>query len=220
MGTTCSYKPRHLSGYEYLKRDGNFDYRAGETVYSEVAHAIVGSTIYVAIKRDAPGVESSVFGLVVKTSSHPGDRENFCWKFITEDMGPVEANCPKRIIDLLSPTTSEYANEWRTRCLDALRIKRERRASASLIQPGVLIEFNVPLSFGAYGQSTRFRCIDPKARTWWSEELGMTVKLRRSTISNTDLFSMPELVSEEPSEELPAPQPIAMLSQENMAFDF
>jgi hypothetical protein len=33
-----------------------------------------------------------------------------------ETMGPVESRCPERILDLLTPTDSEYANEWRARC--------------------------------------------------------------------------------------------------------
>ena len=41
-------------------------------------------------------------------------------------MGPYESKCPKGIIDLLSPTESEYAKEWRKRCLDFAKTKSMR----------------------------------------------------------------------------------------------
>ena len=39
------------------------------------------------------------------------------WKDIDESMGPVEDEAPKSIIQMLSETTEEYANNWRVRCL-------------------------------------------------------------------------------------------------------
>ena len=38
---------------------------------------------------------------------------------MSEDMGPYESKCPKGIIDLLSPTESEYAKAWRKRWIEA-----------------------------------------------------------------------------------------------------
>ncbi|MBS1862264.1 MAG: hypothetical protein JSS68_11200 [Actinobacteria bacterium] len=38
-------------------------------------------------------------------------------KRISEDMGPYDDRCPKRILDLLSEPSNEWARDWRRRCL-------------------------------------------------------------------------------------------------------
>lgn len=52
----------------------------------------------------------------------PGDSDPFNWgyKDLTESCGPVECDCPKRILDLLTPTNHEHAIAWRARCREAL----------------------------------------------------------------------------------------------------
>jgi hypothetical protein len=40
-------------------------------------------------------------------------------------MGPCEDNCPRRILDLLTPTEREHAIEWRRRC--AANLERRDR---------------------------------------------------------------------------------------------
>ena len=44
------------------------------------------------------------------------DGEQMLYKDMTEDVGPNECDCPESILGLLSPTTSEWAMEWRERC--------------------------------------------------------------------------------------------------------
>lgn len=97
-----------------------------------------GSTWYVAVKVtgrdkvfDFEQAEdgSYVFAAVFLTQVYKGD---WGYKDMDETMGPNQSNCPKGILDLLSPTTSQYALEWRERCRrpkirvktgDKLRIK-------------------------------------------------------------------------------------------------
>lgn len=38
------------------------------------------------------------------------------YKLMDESMGPYANDCPVEILDLLTPTKSEYANKWRARC--------------------------------------------------------------------------------------------------------
>lgn len=40
----------------------------------------------------------------------------FGYKDMDDGMGPVEAECPEAILQLLTPTESSYALAWRTRC--------------------------------------------------------------------------------------------------------
>ncbi len=69
-----------------------------------------GQVIYAAV-RSSDGQE--VFGLVLLTKRHSGVLYT---KPISEDMGPVEDNCPARILDRLTAPNNQNACEWRERC--------------------------------------------------------------------------------------------------------
>lgn len=71
---------------------------------------------------------------------HVKDYYNFGYKDMEENMGPCEHQCPESILDLLTPTTHEYAIEWRKACRD-WNEKRKR------IHPGVWVRFKEPLRF-------------------------------------------------------------------------
>lgn len=63
----------------------------------------------------------------------------FGYKDMDETMGPFESKCPKSIIDMLTPTTSEWANEWRRRCLNRQPSAIERFRKLPI---GARIRFN------------------------------------------------------------------------------
>jgi hypothetical protein len=58
-------------------------------------------------------------------------------------MGPVESECPERILNLLTETDSEYAQNWRARC----RARLAERAGKPKVTVGSTIKFAQPLSF-------------------------------------------------------------------------
>lgn len=84
----------------------------------------VGSTLYVAlhVKDGYPGAPFTT-ALVVLTQGDPR-RPGFGYKQMDEVMGPVESECPARILDRLSPADRlgysgkcvEWAEQWRARC--------------------------------------------------------------------------------------------------------
>ena len=78
-----------------------------------VRSAMVGTTYYAAVRCKRTGV---VEASVILTSSYKKGGHNFGYKDMTENMGPNEAQCPKCILNLLTPTEHEYAKEWRERC--------------------------------------------------------------------------------------------------------
>ena len=41
-----------------------------------------------------------------------------------ETVGPSQAECPQSILKLLSPTDSQWANEWRERCRENAKKKK------------------------------------------------------------------------------------------------
>lgn len=75
--------------------------------------SMVGSTYYAAVRIRKTG---DVFAEVILTRVNTKDYFNFAYKDLDETCGPSEDRCPKSILDLLTPTDSEYANNWRERC--------------------------------------------------------------------------------------------------------
>ena len=77
---------------------------------------MVGSTVYCAVHfTDENDGRDEVWGCVILTA-YNRKRGEFLTKAVSETMGPREVNCPKRIIDKLSPTNREWALEWREKC--------------------------------------------------------------------------------------------------------
>jgi hypothetical protein len=72
-----------------------------------------------------------------------GGRHNCRYKELADTSHPGEFDCPPRILDLLSPTDSESANEWRQRC----REQAARMAAAAAVKAGVVIRFADVLRF-------------------------------------------------------------------------
>lgn len=88
--------------------------------YRMLKSAMVGTTHYAAVeKTDKATGERIVFAAVTLTA------RNNSYKDMDESMGPCESTAPVSILDLLTPTESEWANQWRARC----RANIERRAA-------------------------------------------------------------------------------------------
>ncbi len=151
MGWLVSYeKLRHGETVDSRMRENmswsQHDAASGER-HEIIASATVGSTWYAAVKHTLTNGTFRTFALVCLTSK--GSRrphDGFGYKDMTENMGPCECSCPMRILDLLTPTDAEYANDWRQRCRDRAKATRERRASVP--KPGARVTFNPPLNYG------------------------------------------------------------------------
>ena len=78
---------------------------------------IARSGRYYAVERIDEGIVTAVVAL-----GSMRDRRASV-KLVDENMGPYEAKAPAWILDLLSPTDSEYANEWREKCRANLAAK-------------------------------------------------------------------------------------------------
>ena len=60
---------------------------------------------------------------------------------LDESAGPCEAECPERILRLLTPTKYEHAQAWRQRCYDNLKLR------AREITDGMHIKLAAPMTF-------------------------------------------------------------------------
>lgn len=97
-------------------------------------------------ETDATGAYT--FAAVFLTSREGGE---WGYKNMDETMGPNEAQAPVRLIDLLSPTTSQWAKDWRQKC-------RDNAALASrTLKPGDVIRLEQPLRFTDGTERRTFR---------------------------------------------------------------
>jgi hypothetical protein len=154
MGWTFTYKAKgepvrafFETQFNYSKEDG----RSGKII----ASAVKFRTAYFAFEIKTPGQPDEVVALVCLLSYRPKDYSyNFGYKDMDETMGPNESECPAAILDLLTPTTSEYALSWRKRCRERL----EAKAKAPRVSKGDWIKFSSPQHFrsGMVGQVFKF----------------------------------------------------------------
>lgn len=124
---------------------GRFEYYAAlERVYHEdvyihgayVDGAPVGPSRLVARKGDREVVAVVIMVRYVMNGSHP-----FGYKDMTEYAGPVIRNCPKTILDLLTPipppedptaeTSQNWALQWRKDCAENSQRRHEARSRAA-----------------------------------------------------------------------------------------
>ena len=85
--------------------------------------ALVGTTAYAAIRvtEKATG-KTRVCASVVLSRL---DGHELMTQDIGEECGPCEKGCPRHILDKLTPTENEFANEWRRRCRERLENKKQ-----------------------------------------------------------------------------------------------
>ena len=116
------------------------DFRGAEVLKS----TIVGSTYYAAIRsfNKTNGFEC-VTAAVCLTSTNNKNYYNFAYKDMDETMGPYKFDCPKGILDLLTPTENEYALEWRKACYENLAKKKNPNALSKL-PVGTVIKVIMP----------------------------------------------------------------------------
>lgn len=129
MGWTTCNKPSYIKASDFILQNCFEWSNDAPATYTVLDSGIVKlRTFYAAVERieKATG-ERTVFACVVLLGFWPKSRTgNFGWKIIGEAAGPNEAQCPKRILDLLTPTDDENANDWRKRCLDTIAARKER----------------------------------------------------------------------------------------------
>lgn len=102
---------------------------------SVVKSSMVGTVYYAAVRiqHEAMG-QDEVIGAVALTQMCKGE---FRYKDMEESMLPYYFDCPVGILNLLTPTDNENANEWRRLCREKHAKKKERAP----IPVGTVIEF-------------------------------------------------------------------------------
>ena len=118
--------------------------------------SMVGSTYYAAVKRtkfatDTIPEDVRVFAVICLTSTNMRDYYNFAYKDMDESCGPGDCDCPKSILDLLSPTDNEWANDWRKACYERIA-KKKSKNSFNKLPVGTIIKVTMPCETNYFKQ--------------------------------------------------------------------
>lgn len=175
-------------GWIYTEKDASisvkqfFEMEFGGPHSKVLDCAVVGlHTAYVALQSTAAGTkEPAVTAVVCHLDYAHTERFNFGYKPVGEESGPVEDECPERILDILSPTTHEYARQWRTRC----RQRIERRRARPSLKTGSHLLLDAPVEF-ADGRSREVFYIEDARRRRFVSKDGVRCKIPRSVLEET-----------------------------------
>ena len=96
--------------------------------------AVIKDTNGWAVYEEIPESEREVVGVVILT--YVNKTNNFGYKVIGETCGPYYYDCPKSVLDALTPTDSVDAQEWRRKCYENLD-----KPSISKLPIGTEIQF-------------------------------------------------------------------------------
>ena len=133
MGWTGRYLDSCPKGQERImeaiKQEG-YNFCEADRRSRVIGCALVGNTVYLAVKYDSE-IEHCVYGTVILTAYNK-KRGEFLTKGMSESMVPCSYDCPKRILDMLTPTEDECSNEWRKLCAEKRKSKAERRRDDEL----------------------------------------------------------------------------------------
>lgn len=154
MGWTFTHREPGMSTKQFFERE----FPETLVTHGEIlASAMVDGTFYAAVRNRGshPIRPGQVWCMVALTRRDRG-YHNFGYKDMDEDMGPNEAKCPARVLDLLTPATSEYAISWRADC----RRYNERLEAAKRIKPGTRIRFLRTFNFGDGFSGDTFILVD------------------------------------------------------------
>lgn len=161
MGWTSYHvEQKYKNGKKYIDRKEECDKLFNQTMINNVGYykvlrsTVKGSTYYAAVKKvkfatEADAETNEVFGVVVLTRTNINEPYNFSYKEMDETCGPCYYDCPNVIIDLLSNTDNEYANEWRDKCRENTSEKSSPYALKNL-KVGTRIKFKAPFDMKLY----------------------------------------------------------------------
>lgn len=112
MGWDFSHATYYKNGKVDRKAECDDQFTWGK--HNVVRSSMKGTTYYAAVDNG----EGVVFGVVALTAGQCKDDPyfNFGIKSMDETMHPYFYDCPKAILDLLTPTDNENALKWRAKC--------------------------------------------------------------------------------------------------------
>lgn len=129
----------------------------------EIIDCTTVKNVFYAATRSKRGEVFAMVILIQRTRGY----YNFGYKDMEESMGPCAYDCPDRILDLLTPTDSKYAIEWRETCRRTNAAKKEARTQTTKVKDGTTIRLAAPLNFQGNLKAQEFRLRVNGRRRWW-----------------------------------------------------
>jgi len=110
-----------------------------------IKSAMVGNTYYAAVEHVQPDGSRRVWAAITLVKTNIKDYWNFSYKDMDESVGPCECKCPVGILNLLTETEYEWAEEWRAKCWEYHNKQKEKKNKPSLgsLPLGTEIEFEI-----------------------------------------------------------------------------
>lgn len=174
MGWTYSHRDKGISNMKWFGDYFNYE---GERVRSTLLDCSgTLSVVYCAVEHVYKQEEDrrEVWACVILTRRAPKSWYNFGQKEISEEMGPLEIDCPERILDLLMPTSNEHALKWRARCRESLA----KRKARPRLKKGLVIKIPFEVNF-VDGCSEQIFIVDVPRRMWVRNLTGRRYRLTR-----------------------------------------
>lgn len=170
MGWDYGPKPANVKDY----MDSLYNWESESKKYRVLKSAIVSMhEYYAAVEIVEKGTgKREVVAIVALLHI---DSKELGKKTMDETCGPYSYNCPESILNLLTETNSEWAQEWRAKC----RKQIANRKKVFSLKAGTVIKFDKPLSFSNGLELDTFTVQDIK-KGYLRSAYG-TVKIRRST---------------------------------------
>ncbi|NKC01833.1 MAG: hypothetical protein GKR90_25490 [Pseudomonadales bacterium] len=117
MGWVFKQKPENVK--EYLWNHAEHEDEKYRIRALDVALKL--DAAYIAVEEvDKSTQFRRVYAVVVLIRYERGDDLDFGTKWMSENAGPASSGCPERILDQLTDSENENANEWRMRCRHTL----------------------------------------------------------------------------------------------------
>lgn len=163
MGWTYTHKPSHISSKEYIEKNcltwtsATHDYRVLDGGVKNFR------TYYGAVEKINKATGDREVFAVIFMLNFCKDFHNFGYKDMDETCGPYQAECPERILKLLTPTTSQYAQQWRDACWAKINAKKSQptiKVGTALSYGGV--DYVVNMILGRRG----YQVINPQGRAF------------------------------------------------------
>lgn len=147
MGWDYQHVTQPINRVELIKKE--YTWETETKRYTPIKGVCVNQVVYLAVEEtNKQSEEKNVFAIVAPTRV-TRDYFNFGFKSISEDCGPYFYDCPASILDLLTPTTSDYANKWREECRQQYQKKIDQKKGAinlSKCELGTKIVIKHPLT--------------------------------------------------------------------------
>ncbi len=148
MGWTFTHREKGTSNKDWFANqfEGN-----GFEILDVASGSMNRNNVYIAMRLP----DGNVTAVACLTRWVPKEHFNYGWKDMSEEMGPHITDCPRRIMDLLSPvddlfpvgsSSREWAQAWRDK-VDAFREKMDNKPK---LRDGMMVCTPYDLPFGGW----------------------------------------------------------------------